>query len=149
MMDPFREEALMSIEKNKEAVRRLAQKGWSEHDLTAFDDFFTHDAVWHGLPPEWGSGLEQIKNAARFWFEAIPDFTFEVEDLVAEGDRVAFRWTASGIQRGDVFGAPPTNKHVEFSGVAIKRFENGRCVDYREVWDRAGLMDQIRSADES
>ena len=139
----------MSIEKNKAAVRRLAVKGWSEHDLSEFDNFFTPDAVWHGLPPEWGSGLEQIKRSAQFWFEAIPDFTFEVEDLTAEDDRVAFRWTASGTQRGDVFGAPPTNKHVEFSGIAIKRFENGRCVDYREFWDRIGLMDQISSADGS
>lgn len=139
----------MSIEKNKAAVRRLAMKGWSGHDLSEFDEFFTPDAVWHGLPPEWGTGREQIKRAAQYWFEAVPDFTFEVEDLTAEGDRVAFYWTASGTQRGEVFGAPPTNEHIEFSGVAIKRFENGRCVDYREFWDRFGLMERISAADGS
>ena len=133
----------MSTEENKAAVRRLAMKGWTEHDLGAFDEFFTEDAVWHGLPPEWGTGLEQIKNSARMWFGAMPDFTFEVEDLTAEGDRVAFRWTASGTQKGEVFGAPATNKHVEFSGVAIKTFRDGKCFDYREFWDRIGLMEQI------
>lgn len=133
----------MSAQDNKEAVRRLAQVGWSGHDLSAFDDFFSKSAVWHGLPPEWGKGIDAIKKAASMWFEALPDFVFTVEDLTAEEDRVAFRWVAEGTQEGELFGIPPTNKRVTFSGVAIKRFEDGKCVDYREVWDRAGLMDQL------
>ncbi len=133
----------MSTEDNKEAIRRLAQEGWSEHNLSAFNDFFSEKAIWHGLPPEWGEGIEQIKRAASFWFEAVPDFVFTVEDLTAEEDRVAFRWHAEGTHRGELFGVQPTSKRITFSGVAIKRFKDGKCVDYREVWDRAGLMEQL------
>lgn len=135
----------MSADTNKEAVRRLAKEGWSEHKLSAFDEFFSKDAVWHGLPPEWGTGIDQIKNCARYWFEAIPDFVFTVEDLTAEEDRVAFFWTAEGTQKGELslHEAPATNRKVSFSGVAIKRFEAGKCVDYREYWDTAGLMEQL------
>ncbi len=133
----------MSTEKNKESVRRLARVGWSEHHLSAFDDFFAADATWHGLPNEWGEGIQQIKRAATYWFEAVPDFGFRVEDLTAEEDRVAFFWTASGTHRGELFGVPATQRPVNFSGIAIKRFENGLCVDYREFWDKEALMDQI------
>ena len=133
----------MSAEENKAAVRRLAQEGWSEHKFSAFEDFFTDDAIWHGLPPEWGEGLEQIKRAASFWFEALPDFAFTVEDLTAEEDRVAFRWQAEGTHRGELFGVPPSGERITFSGIAIKRFKDGKCVDYREVWDLAGLLGQL------
>jgi predicted ester cyclase len=129
----------MSVEETKEAVRRLARAGWTEHDLRAFDDFFAEKAVWHGV----AVGLEQIKDAASFWFERVPDFTFTVEDLTAEEDRVAFRWHAEGTHEGELFGVQRTGKHITFSGVAIKHFENGKCVYYREVWDKAGLMEQL------
>jgi len=132
----------MPAQENKEAVRRLAREGWSEHNLSAFDDFFAEEAVWHGV----AEGLEQIKGAASFWFERIPDFTFTVEDLTAEEDRVAFRWHAEGVHGGELFGVQRTGKRVAFSGVAMKHFEDGRCTDYREVWDKAGLMAQLGAA---
>lgn len=133
----------VSTESNKEAIRRLAKEGWSGHDLAAFDEFFSESATWHGLPPEWGEGLAAIKQAATMWFEALPDFSMTVEDLTAEEDRVAFRWMGKGTQRGELFGIPPTNIYVTFGGVAVKRFADGKCVDYREVWDRAGLLEQL------
>ncbi len=117
----------MSTESNKEAIRHLAKKGWSEHDMGAFDEFFSESATWHGLPPEWGEGLAAIKQAASMWFEALPDFSMTVEDLTAEEDRVAFRWVAKGTQRGELFGIPPTNIYVTFGGVAVKRLR-GRQV---------------------
>lgn len=133
----------MSTKDNKKSVQRIAQDGWSRHNLSAFDEFFSEEAIWHGLPPEWGKGIEQIKNAASFWFEAVPDFAFTVEDLTAEEDRVAFRWTAEGTHKGELFGVAPTNKHITFSGIAIQRFKDGKCVDYREFWDQPGLMEQL------
>ena len=133
----------MSTNDNKEAVRRLAHEGWSAHRFSAFDDFFSEDAVWLGLPPEWGDGIEQIKRAASFWFEVLPDFVFRVEDLTAEEDRVAFHWDAEGTHEGELFGVAPTGKRVTFSGVAVQRFKDGKCVHYREVFDKAGLMEQL------
>ena len=135
----------MSTDDDKDAIRRLALEGWSNHNLRAFDDFFSEDAVWHGLPREWGEGIEQIKRAASFWFEALPDFVFVVRDLTAEEDRVAFRWDAEGTHKGELFGVPPTGKFVTFSGVAIQRFKDGKCTDYREAWDLAGLLEQLRA----
>lgn len=133
----------MTTEDHKEAVRRLAQEGWTEHNMSAFDDFFAEDAVWHGLESPIGEGIQEIKQAASFWFEAVPDFTFRVKDLTAEQDRVAFWWDAEGTHKGELFGVPPTNQRIQFSGCAMKRFASGKCVEYREVWDRAGLMQQL------
>jgi len=129
----------MSTNENKEAVRRIAREGWSEHKFSAYDDFFSEDAIWHGV----ADGIEQIKSAASFWFEALPDFAFTVKDLTAEEDRVAFRWDAEGTHQAELFDFAPTGKRVTFSGVAMKRFKDGKCVDYREVWNRAGLMEQL------
>lgn len=129
----------MSTEANKQAVIRFLRDGWSGHSLEAIEEYFSESATWYGV----AEGIDAIKQAVSFWFEVLPDMVLTSEDLTAEEDRVAFRWEAQGTHRGELFGVPPTDKQVTFGGVAINRFENGKCVHYRETWDRAGLLEQL------
>ena len=69
---------------------------------------------------------------------AFPDYRFDVEDVVAEGDRVAVRVRVSGTHRGEMMGLPPTGKRIATSGIELFRFE-----DRTGGWD-AGYTRPLR-----
>ena len=60
------------------------------------------------------------------FYEAFPDLRVTVEDMLAEGDKVATRWTIRGTHQGELMGIPPTGKQVEASGITIHRVSGGK-----------------------
>jgi steroid delta-isomerase-like uncharacterized protein len=74
---------------------------------------------------------------------AFPDWHCEIEDFVAEGDRVVNRWIGRGTHKGDFFGIPATGKSVTLTGVTEHRVENGKIVNDWSVGDQLGLMQQL------
>lgn len=66
-----------------------------------------------------------------------------VEDQVAEGDRVATRVNWTAIHSGTFNGIPPSNRPVQMDVYVFDRFENGKIVDHRAVFDVMGLLQQI------
>ena len=99
-----------------------------------------HDPGWPEVirGPE---GLKQWVGAARTLF---PDFQITIEDLVAEGDKVASRITMRGSYQGTIPGfPPPTGKQVTFQGILIRRFAGGKMVEGWDLSDMMGLMPQL------
>ena len=74
---------------------------------------------------------------------AFPDGHLTLEDMVAEGDRVAARWTFQGTHRGQFMGIAATDKAVSISGIEIERFAGGRIVEHWEQADIMSLMQQL------
>ena len=74
---------------------------------------------------------------------AFPDLTVTVEDLVAEGNKVAARWIWGGTHRGDMMGIPPTNKQVAATGTSIHRVAEGKIVESWFNFDALGMMQQL------
>jgi predicted ester cyclase len=64
-------------------------------------------------------------------------------DLIAEGDKVAGRWTARGTHKGDLFGIPPTGKQGTVTGIDIYHFAGGKIEENWSNWDALGLMQQL------
>ena len=75
--------------------------------------------------------------------QAFPDFRFTVEDQLAEGDRVATRWTWQGTHSGEFMGAAPTGKEVKLTGMTIHRLRNGKIQEGWFNWDFLGELRQI------
>ena len=71
------------------------------------------------------------------------DLHFTVEDLVAEGDKVALHWSCSGTHTGEWMGIPPTGKRVTWSGIGIHRVVGGKIVESWDMVDNLGLMQQL------
>lgn len=88
-------------------------------------------------------GPEGLKEFAAAWRRAFPDWHSTLEEMVAEGDVVAGRWTGRGTHRGELQGIPATGKAVEAPGVVFYRFAGGRIVEFRGHFDIAGLMRQL------
>jgi hypothetical protein len=79
--------------------------------------------------------LEGAKQKWRMYMAGVPDLHATVEDMFAEGDRVAVRWTAEGTHRGELLGIPPTGRPARISGITIYRLAEGRIAEQFERWD--------------
>ena len=132
----------MSTEENKALVRCFFEEGPSKGDLRAADELLAPNFALHTpLPSAPGiRGMNDVITACRAAFEHL---SVTVEDMVAEDDRVAARFTARGIHKGAFMGLPPTGKSITMTGIEIFRIENGKIT---ELWGEAnllGLMQQL------
>ena len=132
----------MSIEENKSIVRRFFEVGPSRGDLDAANELLAPGFVLHvPLPCSPGvRGIDEVVSACRAAFQ---DLDVTVEDMVAEKDMVAARFTARGVHNGAFMGLPPTGKPITMTGMEIFRLENGKIA---ELWGEAnllGLMQQL------
>lgn len=66
-----------------------------------------------------------------------------IEDLIAEGDKVVCRFTASGTHQGEFMGIPPTEKRVTIMEIRIYRIIGGKIVECWGLFDQMGLMQQL------
>ena len=89
---------------------------------------------------------EEQKQIAAAFRSAFPDLTWDVELLVADGDYVVGRWTASGTHRGPWGGVAPTGRGATFSGVNIFRLDGGKVVEIWNHRDDLGLREQLDAA---
>src|SRR6476660_8322497 len=116
----------MSTEENKALVRRWFA-AFSSGDLAAVDDLFAANVVDHSpAVPNQAPGREGIKQIVTFFRAVYPDLAFTVEDLIADGDKVASRWTARGTSTGAFTGMPPTGKQITIAGMLIVRVAGGK-----------------------
>jgi steroid delta-isomerase-like uncharacterized protein len=129
-------------EENKALVRRFVEEFWNEGDTTAVDELMAIDAAIH-MPTGEVVDPEGFKRFVAMWRDAFPDWHSTVEELIAEGDRVAERWTGRGTHQGELQGIPPTGKRVEVPGSVFYRIVDGKIVEFRGQLDIMSLMQQI------
>jgi steroid delta-isomerase-like uncharacterized protein len=137
----------MSAEENKD----LARRSWeivSQRNADLIEEFYSPDLVWHE-PDQDIRGYEQAKQFVSSFFDAFPDLNATVDDAMAEGDKVATRYTIRGTHQGqtDAFG-PPTERQVELKGITIHRFEDGKIVEEWEAYDNLSILQQLGLAPE-
>lgn len=139
--------ALTTTEKNKELVRRVLEEGFSKGNVDVLEEVLAEDFVAHA-PSEPGHGeesqdRERLAEEIERNREAFPDMTFMVEELVAEGDTVAVRWSARGTHEGELMGMEPTGKAVTLRGMNFLHVEDGKIVEDWVIWDSLGMMQQL------
>ena len=83
--------------------------------------------------------LEETKQFYQELYTAFPDLQHEIQDQIAEGDKVVTRWTATGSHRGEFMGIPPTGRRVSFEGINIYTLSGDELVASHVSWDMLGL----------
>jgi predicted ester cyclase len=127
----------VSLEENKALVRREQEELWNHTgNLDAAEELFA---------PEQAGAARQEATEFR---QGFPDVVSTIEDLIAEGDKVAARWRARATHHGEYMGVPPTGKEVEFTGISVYRIEGGKIAESWSVEDELGLMRQIGAVPE-
>jgi steroid delta-isomerase-like uncharacterized protein len=133
-------------ETNKAAIRRFHEATNSDDlqfMLDTIDELFAPDALIRTPLPIEASGAEAIKEVFTRLRQVYPDLHVEIEDLIAEGDKVVSRNTVTGTQRGDYMGHPPTGQSVTYNEIFVMRFAEGRIVETWGVVDVLAQMKQI------
>lgn len=132
---------ITSEEENKALVQRYWDEVWNRADDAALADIFAADEVHH-----WGvggdtTGPEAFLQRIASFRAAFPDFRIEVEHLLAEGDMVLSRYTATGTHEGPWLGIAATGRHVEYTGMNLFRIACGKVA---ESWGEADHLNLLR-----
>lgn len=137
----------MTGDANKQVVRRFYEELWNRGNLDATDELVASDYVRHDLRPGAAPpGPAGQKAVAEKFRAAFPDVRLEVEELIAEGDLVAARWTMSGTHTGPWGEVAPTGRSVRFSGVNFFRIADQKIAEIWNVRDDLGLREQLGAA---
>ena len=128
-------------EQNKRTVER-ALAAWNDGDRETARELFAP-----GFDSGYGhADREAFFESMQLWRDAL-DARYEIEDLLAEEDKVAVRFTVTGTHVGPFAGVEPTGESLEFGGMAIFRLEEGRIVEQRAVEELGRLYAQVGAVD--
>ena len=120
----------MTIEENKALVRRFVDEGQSAGNIDAIDELCSPEFVNHSAPSGMPPNREGVKQVTAMFRQAFPDSYFTVEDMIAEGDKVATHKTFHGTHEGEFMGMPPTGRRVSMELIDIVRIFEGRVVEH-------------------
>jgi steroid delta-isomerase-like uncharacterized protein len=129
----------MSAEENKVLVQqmlRLMENG----DLNTVDQVIARNWDNHDGSLQ---GYEGFKQLSMLFRSAFPGFHDEIEDLLAESDKVAARWRFHGTNSGSFQGMPPTGKAIDVTATGIFRVVDGKVTDNWVSFDMLGLLQQL------
>lgn len=134
----------MSLENNKAIARRFVQ-AWNAGRSDVVDALASPDLVVsyaHFAEPL--RGPDAFKEALEQTHRSFPDIAIEVDDLMAEGDKVMVSWTYRASHReGELFGVQPRGAKVTVQGITIYRIADGKVVEERGVVDNLGMLFQL------
>lgn len=132
-----------SEDNNKALVRRVLEEAFNKGDFAVVDEAIATNYVSYdpSIPPVHGpAGLKQMIGMYR---TAFPDVHITIDEMVAAGETVVTRWTATGTHKGPFNGIPGTGRKGTVSGIQITHFANGKAVEDFVNWDTLGLMRQL------
>jgi len=107
-------------------------------DAVLADAFIEHEET-PGIPP----GKDGLKQFVANLHKAFPDVAFEVADMASEADKVWARVIATGTQRGEWFGIPPTGRATKIEVFDICRIAGGQITEHWGLADNMGVMRQL------
>ena len=130
----------MSAEENKAVIRRWIE-AYNERDWQAEAAVLAPGFVAH-VPAAPGplEGLEAWRQFSGPFAEAFPDLRLTVQDIAAEGEKVAARVAFNGTHRGEFQGIPPSGKEVSFTSMEFNRVVDGKVEVHWVELDLLGLM---------
>jgi predicted ester cyclase len=126
---------------NKTVIRRIFDDVINHGKIEVVDDLF--DPEFQSTVPQGILDREGFKEYVRTWRVGFPDVRCQVEDLIAEGDQVAWSVRASGTHTGEFMGIPPTGNTVDFDSLNLATVRDGRLYRHRVMMDLATMMRQL------
>lgn len=132
------------IEANKQIIKTLAEEVIQRGALERIAEFFSPDYVPHDPSnPARRGGVDGAREFIGMLHAGLSDIRYTVEDLIAESDRVVYRWVLQGIHTGFFMGVPPSGKTLRVTGIDIFRLANGKIVESWVSADALGMLQQL------
>ena len=131
----------MGTEANKALVRRYIELYNTGHVALA-DEVIAPDFMDH-THPELRPGPEDVKHEVTSFRAAFPDAWITIEDIISEGDTVAFRFVLRGTHQGMFAGFSATGKEVTLTGMDFIRIAGGKLVELWSNQDTLGWLQRL------
>jgi steroid delta-isomerase-like uncharacterized protein len=122
-----------TTESNKTVVKDFIDGLFTKGDLSAVDTYLAEDFLNNDPPFGVTPDREGMRSAGVMMRAGFPDWHSDLHALIADGDIVVERFTASGTHRGEVMGVAPSGKTVSLPGINIWRLRDGQII---ERWGR-------------
>ncbi len=133
-----------SAAQNRENILRFYEEGWNQNNHSVYEEFVHPNFIDHQAIPGMPEGREGFKSLQVIFKGAFPDLHMTVDDVIAETNKVACRWTGTGTQTGELFGIPATGKSVKVTATVIYKVDDDG--KWTEGWinrDDLGMMQQL------
>ena len=128
-------------EENKALVRRFITEVFEQGRPEAVDELCADDFIGH----TWGNADKAgLKQAMARVASALADAHFQLDDVIAEDDRVAVRVTATARQVGEFMGIPASGRSYTIGEIHIFRLRDGKVSEHWHEFDRTGLIQQLQ-----
>jgi steroid delta-isomerase-like uncharacterized protein len=132
----------MSTEESKAVARRYYHDVLNNRRLDALDQLAVADYAEHDPFPGQQDGRPGLMQRVEMLIDAFAPY-FEIEDVIAEGDRVVVRWTHTGTHVGEFLGMAPTGRSFNIAGIDIYRMQDGKLAEHWHVVDQFSLLVQL------
>jgi predicted ester cyclase len=141
-LEKFRTQA--KLEEQNKALMLRAVEEWNKGSNEFFMDNAVPDYAYYS-PSGKAKPMsrEEVDENFKTTKKRFPDLRFTIEELVAEGDKLATRFSFTGTHQGEFMGIPATGNRIEVSGLIISLIKNGKFVEDREETDILGMMMQL------
>lgn len=133
----------MMTQDNAGLVVRFYEAVHNAHDLTVLDTAVDSAVVsrWSGLPEMHSSA--ELRAALAADLEGFPDHSMVLDQVVADGNDVASRWTYRGTHTGEYYGIPATGRSIVSTVVSFDRIIDGKLTENWVVFDTYDVMRQL------
>jgi steroid delta-isomerase-like uncharacterized protein len=126
------------------AIERLIEEAWNRGNLEVVAELYDPDYIGHDpFSPGPLAGPESVRDRIAAFRSAFPDLALSVEDVIIEGDRLAYRYVARGTHDGDLGTIAASGRGVTVVGLEIVRFARARIAEEWGCWDALGLLRQL------
>jgi predicted ester cyclase len=132
---------------NLNTIQQAVQK-FNAQDLEGYLDMFDRSVIFHGLSRKLKPGVAGLRDYYATLRKGFPDMRLASEELFADGNRTAERYTFYGTHKGEYLGIAPTGKLVISPGIVMHHFQNGKCVETWFAGDSLGFLNQIGAVPE-
>ena len=132
----------MPKQENIEALHQAALR-FKTRDLEGHLKLYNPSVLHHGFSSRIRPGVAGLKDHYNALLKGFPDMRIDVDDIIADGEKVVHRFRFSGTHKGEFLGVAPTGKHVHAAGVHIHLFKDGLAVEVWQVLDTFAFLSEI------
>lgn len=133
--------------------RELAERAFSDildgHDIDCIPEYYRADCRFYGMTGPEAIDRDEYAAFLSMYFEAFPDLSFNIDEILVEDDTVAVRWTSHGTHENDLMDTPATGKTATVSGISMLHVENGEITEVHNSMDMLGLLQQLDAIPDS
>jgi predicted ester cyclase len=133
----------MNEERNKQIVREFTRIFKNEHDVEGVAHLFDTKSFAHHFRMPLSAGFEGLQQVGRMMNGAFPDVVVTEHDLIAGGDKVVERSSATATHKGSMMGEKPTNQRINWTEIHIYRLRDAKIVEHWVEMSTMELLQQI------